>query len=261
MFCFGFLFFFPRAPHLIRRSPRTAQPLTLLANSCGASGLPEKRIRRRREQPTSIYTLQQLRVAFGESARATCAPSRLHFLRKTLALAGPFARRTELRPRTERERSGAALLARAAARRSGRINRGASGLRAAFDSRSPGGSSPGPPSAPNRRAPTPHKARSEATLAMQRNENTAYFSISRFDVRYQRPFLLLSSPDQRLLLFLLLLLILFSALIAQSSLTMTLMLMRWLERVVLMSRGVHQRSSGVGGWWREVGRWGLQERE
>lgn len=109
MFCFGFLFFFPRAPHWIRRSPRTAQPLTLLANSCGASGLPEKRIRRRREQPTSIYTLQQLRVAFGESARATCAPSRFHFLRKTLALAGPFARRTELRPRTEREREAAPL--------------------------------------------------------------------------------------------------------------------------------------------------------
>lgn len=41
-----------------------------------------------------------------------------------------------------------------------------------------------------------------------------------------KTFLLLSSLDQRLLLFLLLLLILFSALIAQSSLTMTLMLMR-----------------------------------
>lgn len=81
---------------------------------------------------------------------------------------------------------------------------------------------------------------------MQRNENIAYFSISGFDVRYQRPFLLLSSPDQRLLLFLLLLLILFSALIAQSSLTMTLMLMRRLERVVLMSCRIHQRSSG--GW-------------
>lgn len=178
----------------------------------------------------------------------------------------PLARRTQSRAfKTERVRE-AALLARAAARRSGRINRGASGLRAAFDSPVPGRQLARPPSAPNRRAPTPHKARSEATLAMQRNENTAYFSISRFDVRYQRPFLLLSSPDQRLLLFLLLLLILFSALIAQSSLTMTLMLMRRLERVVLMSCRIHQRSLEVGdGWvgvWREVKWWwGLQERE
>lgn len=53
-------------------------------------------------------------------------------------------------------------------------------------------------------------------------------SASVFDVHYQRPSLLLSSPDQRLLLFLLLLLILFSSLITQSSLTMTPMLMwRW----------------------------------
>lgn len=58
-----------------------------------------------------------------------------------------------------------------------------------------------------------------------RNENTAYFSISLW-CTLSKTFLLLSSPDQRLLLFLLLLLILFSTLITQSSLTMTLMLMR-----------------------------------
>lgn len=59
------------------------------------------------------------------------------------------------------------------------------------------------------------------------NENTAYFSVCLW-CTLSKTFLLLSSPDQRLLLFLLLLLILFSTLIAQSSLTMTLMLMwRW----------------------------------
>lgn len=237
---------------LIRRSPWTAQPLTLLANSCAASGLPKKRIRRRRQQPTSIYALQQLWVALVGSARAhvchpastfhretrpsPCAPSRVHSNRETA-------------------RGGAAALF---PRRSGRINRGASGLRAAFDLAVPRAAvRPSPPRPPNRRVSTPHKARSEATLAMQHKENTACFSISGFDVRYQRPFLLLSSPDQRLLLFLLLLLILFSALIAQSSLTMTLMLMRRLERVVLMSCRIHQRVEGG-----EV-RWGggLQERE
>lgn len=67
---------------------------------------------------------------------------------------------------------------------------------------------------------------SEATLARHATK-TQPSSAWGFDVHYQRPFLLLSSPDQRLLLFLLLLLILFSTLIAQSSLTMTLMLIMW----------------------------------
>lgn len=58
-----------------------------------------------------------------------------------------------------------------------------------------------------------------------RSENTAYFSISLWS-RLSKTFLLLYSSDQRLLLFLLLLLILFCSLITQSSLTMTLMLMR-----------------------------------
>lgn len=58
-----------------------------------------------------------------------------------------------------------------------------------------------------------------------RNENTAYFSISLWST-LSKTFLLLYSADQRLLLFLLLLLIFFCSLITQSSLTMTLMLMR-----------------------------------
>lgn len=58
-----------------------------------------------------------------------------------------------------------------------------------------------------------------------RSENTAYFSISLW-CALSKTFLLLYSADQRLLLFLLLLLIFFCSLITQSSLTMTLMLMR-----------------------------------
>lgn len=72
--------------------------------------------------------------------------------------------------------------------------------------------------------PTP-RVRDQKRPWHARSENTAYFSISLWS-RLSKTFLLLYSSDQRLLLFLLLLLILFCSLITQSSLTMTLMLMR-----------------------------------
>lgn len=70
---------------------------------------------------------------------------------------------------------------------------GTTGLSAAFDSRSPD-----PRQLARRHRPRPERQRHtgeiRGDLGDARNENTAYFSISRFDVHYQRPFS--SSPPR-----------------------------------------------------------------
>ena len=96
--------------------------------------------------------------------------------------------------------------------------------------------------------PQAHSTRAGSEPPLARTQwKHSYFSVSLW-CTLSKTFLLLSSLDQRLLLFVLLLLILFSTLIAQSSLTMTLMLMRRWRGYFNEQRS---RSEGLVGGYRE----------
>lgn len=174
-----------------------AQPLTLLANSCRASG-PRNTLGGM-NSPLAFTTATTLSTVSREHT-GTCAHSASIFFHAAVETLVRAAFASPRRPygvvvvfsQTARTRR---PLLRMCACGDGenQSRRGATGLSAAFDSRSPD-----PRQLARRHRPRPERQRHtgeiRGDLGDAHNENTAYFSISRFDVHYQRPFS--SSPPR-----------------------------------------------------------------
>lgn len=203
-----------------------AQPLTLLANSCRASG-PRNTLGGM-NSPLAFTTATTLstvsREHTGTCVRSASIFSTLPWKRSSGQHSSALVGCTELLLCFLKLREPVARSCACVHAATERISRGDWFKRSVWLPVPRPPAARRPPSA-QARAATPHRRDQRRPWRCTQRKHSLLQHLSLW-CALSKTFLLLSSPDQRLLLFLLLLLILFSALIAQSSLTMTLMLMR-----------------------------------